>query len=280
MMKKLVVLFIAVAALFAFSACEPYAVTLDEPGKVEVNDVGIQNYNLSGKTLVRETYGYIKKTVTTIMSVTTNGTTTTTTSREIGKIPCSVMTVTKIFAADGTYTSTSAETYLAGADGDYRATTVSATPSPGTIVTTTTSYREYDYNDDFNASWDGTALDELVTGRTGKTIYTYSYAGTWERIRRQTSYNDSITWEYYATDTSSSSSSTPLISTYSNDAAVIEGTSNTHKYAYRTGNTTNTENAISDEPYSLGDVYWVRDDADGNDVVSIGGNNYTVQPQQ
>ena len=38
MMKKLVVLFIAVAALFAFSACEPYAVTLDETGSVELDD--------------------------------------------------------------------------------------------------------------------------------------------------------------------------------------------------------------------------------------------------
>ena len=63
MMKKLVVLFIAVAALFAFSACEPYAVTLDETGSVELDDVGIRNYDLSGKTLVNETYEYIVKKV-------------------------------------------------------------------------------------------------------------------------------------------------------------------------------------------------------------------------
>jgi len=281
MMKKLVVLFIAVAALFAFSACEPYAVTVDE-----VNDVGIQNYNLSGKTLVRETYGYITKTVETMMAVTTGGTTKTTTSRETVKIPCSVKTDTITFAADGTYTSTEAVTYhLAGADGDYRATTVQSTPSPGTIVTTMTSYSEYNYNGNYV-----TARDEFVTGRAGKTISTSSSAGTWERITRQENYSDSITWEYYLTETSSSSSSTPIIPTNSEDADEIEGTTNTDKVTWTTSNnTTNTVNAPSDEPSSLGDVYRVRKDANGNDVVYIGGvyidgdyigGNYTVQPQQ
>ena len=268
MMKKLVVLFIAVAALFAFSACEPYAVTLDETGSVELDDVGIQNYNLSGKTLVRETYGYITKTVTTVTTVTTNGTPATSSSTEIVKIPCSVETDTVVFAADGKYTSTYAKTYLAGADGDYRETTIPSNPAPGTSVFTTTRY--YDL--------DGTYLDELVTGRAGKTISTSSSDGTWERITRQEGALDSITWEYYTLITSSSSSSTSLISTYSNDAAEIEGTSNTDKYAYRTGNTTNTVYPPSDEPSSLGDVYRVRKDANGNDVVSIDEDIYTVQP--
>lgn len=265
MMKKLVVLFIAVAALFAFSACEPYAVTLDEPGKVEVNDVGIQNYNLSGKTLVRKTYGYIEKTVTTIMAVTTNGTTKTNTSEEIVKIPCYVMTDTKIFAADGSYTSTYAKTYLAGADGDYRETTVSSNPAPGTVVITTTTYDIWQ--------------DAVITGRAGKTEYTSSEAGTWERITRQEGALDNITWEYYTLITSSSSSSTSLDWDRTTDAPVIDGApGNTDKYTYTTGNTTNTVNATSDEPYSLGEVYWVRKDANGNDVVKIGVNNYTVQP--
>ena len=157
MMKKLVVLFIAVAALFAFSACEPYAVTLDEPGEIEVNDVGIQNYNLSGKTLVRETYGYIKKTVETIMIVTNDNGTTTSSSSKIEKIPCSVETHND-FAADGTYTSTRAGTYLAGADGDYRKLLLLIQHLELLFTKTTIRLRYYE-------GFIITDLDELVTGR-------------------------------------------------------------------------------------------------------------------
>ena len=268
MMKKLVVLFIAVAALFAFSACEPYAVTLDETGSVELDDVGIRNYNLSGKTLVNKDYEYIYKTVRTIMEVTTGGTTKTTTSRETVKIPCSVKTDTITFAADGTYTSTEVVTYLAGADGDYRQTTVSSNPAAGTTVTTTTYY----YSED-------SLEDAVIAGRAGLTTYTSSAAGTWERITRQQDALDSITWEYYTLTTSSSNSSTSLDSDWTTDAAVIEGApGNTNKVTYSAGDTTNYVNATSDEPYSLGNVYWVRDDADGNDVVYIDEDLYTVQP--
>ncbi|HQF74581.1 MAG TPA: hypothetical protein PK786_11895, partial [Treponemataceae bacterium] len=99
MMKKLVVLFIAVAALFAFSACEPYAVTLDETGSVELDDVGVRNYNLSGKTLVNETYEYIYKYVEVeVVNIATSAKTTTTTTT---KIPVKALTSTITFAADG-----------------------------------------------------------------------------------------------------------------------------------------------------------------------------------
>ncbi|HOF86383.1 MAG TPA: hypothetical protein PLP41_11805, partial [Treponemataceae bacterium] len=167
------------------------------------------------------------------------------------------------------------ETYLARADGDYRDTSVT-TSTAATTTTTSTTYVP--------------SHDAVLAGRAGLTTYTRSAAGTWERISRQENYGDSITWEYYLTETSSSSSSTPIIPTNSKDAAEIEGTTNTDKVTWTTSNnTTNTVNAPSDEPSSLGDVYRVRKDANGNDVVYIGdvyidgdyiGGNYTVQPQQ
>ncbi len=262
MMKKLVVLFIAVAALFAFSACEPYAVTLDETGSVELDDVGIRNYNLSGKTLVNETYEYIYKVVEVeVVNIATSGVTTTITTTEI---PIKALTSTITFAADGTYTYSYTETYLAGADGDYRNTSVT-TSTAATITTTTTTY----------SSWQ----DAVIAGRAGLTTDTRSAAGNWERITRQQDALDSITWEYYTLTTSSSNSSTSLDSDWTTDAAVIEGApGNTNKVTYSAGNTTNYVNATSDEPYSLGNVYWVRDDADGNDIVYIDEDLYTVQP--
>ena len=262
MMKKLVVLFIAVAALFAFSACEPYAVTLDETGSVELDDVGIRNYNLSGKTLVNETYEYIYKVVEVeVVNIATSGVTTTITTTEI---PIKALTSTITFAADGTYTYSYTETYLAGADDDYRNTSVT-TSTAATITTTTTTY----------SSWQ----DAVIAGRAGLTTDTRSAAGNWERITRQQDALDSITWEYYTLTTSSSNSSTSLDSDWTTDAAVIEGApGNTNKVTYSAGDTTNYVNATSDEPYSLGNVYWVRDDADGNDVVYIDEDLYTVQP--
>ncbi|HRR03599.1 MAG TPA: hypothetical protein P5286_11935, partial [Treponemataceae bacterium] len=182
-------------------------------------------------------------------------------------------TKTYTFAADGTYTYSETTEYLAGADGDYRATQTENVTTASTIYTTT-SYSGADYS---NVG----SYDAVLAGRAGKTISTSSSEGTWDRITRQDSFGDSITWEYYLTETSpSSSSSTILTHTDSEDADEIEGTSNTNKVTYKTLYTTNTVNAISDEPYSLGDVYWVRDDADGNDVVYIDEDLYTVQPQQ
>ncbi len=264
MMKKLVVLFIAVAALFAFSACEPYAVTLDEPGEVEVNDVGIQNYKLSGKTLVNETYEYIYKYV--VVHVVNNATGDGTTTRTTTKIPVKALTSTITFAADGAYTSSYTETFLAGADGDYRDTSVTTSTAATTTTTSTTYVPQH---------------DAVIAGRAGLTTDTSSSAGTWERISRQENYSDSITWEYYLTETSSSSSSTSLDGDWTTDAAVIEGTINTAKVTYSAGDTTtNTVDATSDEPTKLADVYFVREDADGNDIVKLFGDNYTVQPQQ
>jgi hypothetical protein len=269
MMKKLVVLFIAVAALFAFSACEPYAVTLDETGSVELDDVGIRNYNLSGKTLVNETYEYIYKEVEVQVFNNETGDVTSTT-RTTTKIPEIAYTETYTFAADDTYTYTYAKTYLAGADGDYRDTSVT-TSTAATTTITTTRYSGSDYN-----VW---SYDAVLAGRAGKTIYTSSSAGTWERITRQDSYSDPNTWKYYVTETSSSSSSTSLVPAYPNDAPVIEGApGNTNKVTYSAGDTTNYVDAPSDEPSPISDVYWVRDDADGNDIVRLFGKNYTVQP--
>lgn len=264
-MKKLVVLFIAVAALFAFSACEPYAVTLDEAGKVEVNDVGIQNYNLSGKTLVNETYEYIYKYV--VVQVVNNETgAVTSTTRTTTKIPVKALTSTITFAADGAYTDSYTETYLAGADGDYRDTSVT-TSTAATTTTTSTTY----------VPWH----DAVLAGRAGLTTYTSSAAGTWERISRQEYYGDSITWEYYTLTTSSSNSSTNLDSVWTTDAVANTGApGNTNKVTYSAGDTTNYVNATSDDPSKLNDVYFVREDADGNDVVKLFGEEYTVQPQQ
>jgi hypothetical protein len=263
MMKKLVVLFIAVAALFAFSACEPYAVTLDEPGEIEVNDVGIQNYNLSGKTLVNETYEYIvKKVEVEVVNIATSDVTTTITTDEI---PIKALTSTITFAADGTYTYSYTETYLAGADGDYRNTSIT-TPTAATITTTTTTYSG--------------ASNAVIAGRAGWTTDTRSAAGNWERITRQQDALDSITWEYYTLTTSSSSSSTDPKIVWTTDAPEIEGTDNTDKITYSAGDTTNYVNATSDEPSPIGDVYWVREDSDGNDIVWLFEDYYTVQPQQ
>lgn len=265
MKKRLVVLFIAVVALFVFAGCEDaQPVVLDEPGEVEVNDVGIQNYNLSGKTLVRETFTYIEKEVE--VEVTNNTTGGTTTTRTTTKIPEKAQTSTITFAADGSFTSSYTETYLAGADGDYRDTVTTDTTTATTTTTTTT----YD-------NWQ----DAVITGRTGVTTYTSSAAGTWERISRQEYYGDSITWEYYTLTTSSSNSSTSLDSVWTTDAVVNAGApGNTDKVTYSAGDTTNYVNATSDDPSKLSDVYFVREDADGNDVVWLFGAEYTVQPQQ
>lgn len=264
MMKKLVVLFIAVAALFAFSACEPYAVTLDEPGEVEVNDVGIRNYNLSGKTLVRETYDYIEKEV--VVQVVNNATGDATTTRTTTKIPEIAYTKTYTFAADGTYTYAYAKTYLAGADGDYRDTSVT-TSSAATTTTTTTNY--------------DTFYDAVLAGRAGLTTSASSADGTWERITRQQDALDDITWEYYYLEASYSNSLTSLDNVRTTDAVVNAGApGNTDKVTYSADNTTNTVYAPSDEPTKMNDVYFVREDADGNDIVWLFGDNYTVQPQQ
>jgi|GEM_PF-4610079 len=264
MMKKLVVLFIAVAALFAFSACEPYAVTLDETGSVELDDVGIRNYNLSGKTLVNETYEYIYKYV--VVHVVNNATGDGTTTRTTTKIPVKALTSTITFAADGAYTSSYTETFLAGADGDYRDTSVTTSTAATTTTTSTTYVPQH---------------DAVIAGRAGLTTDTSSSAGTWERISRQENYSDSITWEYYLTETSSSSSSTNLDSVWTTDAVANTGAlGNTNKVTYSAGDTTNTVDATSDEPTKLADVYFVREDADGNDIVKLFGDNYTVQPQQ
>ncbi|HOF86279.1 MAG TPA: hypothetical protein PLP41_11275, partial [Treponemataceae bacterium] len=121
MMKKLVVLFIAVAALFAFSACEPYAVTLDETGSVELDDVGAGNYTLKGKTLVRTEYDNIRKTVETTIT-NPDATPVVTTSTTTTDIPFLEKTTTVTFADDGTYSTSYTEVYRAAADGDYRTT--------------------------------------------------------------------------------------------------------------------------------------------------------------
>lgn len=261
MMKKLVVLFIAVAALFAFSACEPYAVTLDETGSVELDDVGVGNYTLKGKTLVGTEYENIRKTVET--TITNAGATppVTTTSTTTTYIPYLEKTTTVTFADDGTYSTSYTEVYLAAADGDYRTTTDTDIDGPITTTTETT----YSFS------------DAVYVGRANKTRKTTSVTGTWELVKKQYSTDDSQTYHYYVTTPSTTETTTNFVPDITFDAVATAEKPSTTNITYKVVGS-DTETTISTSDPSSIDYWWIREDADGNDVLSIEGDLYTVQP--
>lgn len=268
MMKKLVVLFIAVAALFAFSACEPYAVTLDETGSVELDDVGAGNYTLKGKTLVRTEYDNIRKTVYTSVidaSVTppVNAQSTTTTY-----IPYLEKTTTVTFADDGTYSKSYTEVYLAAADGDYRTTEKKDVNGAITTITKTTYRFSNSYSD----------IDAVYDGRANRTRYTKSETGTWELVKKQYGPNDSQTYHYYVTTPSTTTTTTSFDIENDEVDATAEKTSTT-KFIYKVDGSNTVTTTSTSDPSSI-NYWWIREDADGNDVLSIEGYLYTVQPQQ
>ncbi len=271
MMKKLVVLFIAVAALFAFSACEPYAVTLDETGSVELDDVGVANYTLKGKTLVRTEYDNIRKTVYTSVidaSVTppVNAQSTT-----ITEIPFLEKTTTVTFADDGTYSKSYTEVYRAEADGDYR--TTRKTDTKDSIITiTNTTYSGY-WTD---GVWWYSFNDTVTDGLANTTLNTKSETGTWELVKKQLTTDAAQTYHYFVTAPSTTRTTTSFDLEYDEVAATAEKASTIKITCTVDGSNTVTTTSTSD-PYKIS-YEWVREDADGNDVVYIDGDLYTVQP--
>lgn len=155
-MKKALWL-IAALALVLVTGCE------QETLEVKLADVGTDNFNLKGKTLVKTSTDYYKQIVTTTAS---SGDTVVTT-----KIPVTTTVTTVTFNKDGTWTSSAVTSYLKGIDGDYRTVdtgtvetvylntsgyTINATHSgrAGTVKTDTTmsgNWIEYTWQDQVQA---------------------------------------------------------------------------------------------------------------------------------
>ena len=265
MMKKLVVLFIAVAALFAFSACEPYAVTLDETGSVELDDVGAGNYTLKGKTLVRTEYDNITKTVVTTVindGVITGSTTTTT------YIPYLEKTTTVTFADDNTYSKSYTEVFLAAADDDYRTTTKTDTKGAINTITNTTY-----------SGWNGyyNFSNAVHFGLANKTRKTTSVTGSWELVKKQYGPNDSQTYHYFVTTPSTTETTTSFDVDTTFDAVETDETDSTTKSTYKVAGSDTVTTTSTSDPSEIS-YWWIREDADGNDVLRIGNDLYTVQP--
>jgi len=162
-MKKALWLIAAlVLALVLVTGCE------QETLEVKFADVGTDNFNLKGETLVKTSTSYYKQIVTTTAS---SGDTVVTTL-----IPVRTTVTTVTFNKDGTWTSSAVTTNLAGIDGDYR------TIDTGTVETV--------YCDTSNA-----IINATHSGRAD-TVTTDTASGNWIEYTWQSDVEDSRTKMY------------------------------------------------------------------------------------
>jgi len=185
-MKKALWLIAAlVLALVLVTGCE------QETLEVKLADVGTDNFNLKGKTLVNTSTDYYTQEVTTIAS---SGDTVVTT-----KIPVKTTVTTVTFNKDGTWTSSTVTTNLAAVDGDYR------TVNAGNVIT------EYINTPYSNATY---------TGKAG-TVETDTMSGNWIEYTWQDKVQDDKT-KYYristATVTNQTQGFTTAITALDDDA--------------------------------------------------------------
>ena len=145
-----------------------------------------------------------------------------------------------MFAADGTFTATKTEAYLAGADGDYRNITVTAG-----LTTTDTYYSNY-----------GFGTDRVIAGVAGTTKTTSTLTGTWKAFFIQDSATDGQTVSYNLSLASSAETENYLNGTASAITAPTNGTS-TVKMTYALGDTDSSTTPL-DADYLTGTDYWVN----------------------
>jgi len=249
-MKKALWLIAAlVLALVLVTGCE------QETLEVKFADVGTDNFNLKGETLVNTSTSYYKQIVTTTAS---SGDTVVTTL-----IPVRTTVTTVTFNKDGTWTSSAVTTNLAGIDGDYR------TIDTGTVETV--------YRDTSNA-----VINATHSGRAD-TVTTDTASGNWIEYTWQSDVDDSRTKMYrisMATQTEQTQYYTSAITVLPADATHTAA----DKIVYTKGALDTDTTSHDAESYSeLIYTYVGEQKVDGKtkDVVSLTFNgvpaNYIVQ---
>ncbi len=231
MKKALALLAVAAMTAMVLAGC---AKSTDMDASLET---GTANYDFTGKTIVSTNFDYITKTVEVVTTAASGNTTTTNTET---KIAYKQTTTTLVFAADGTFTATKTEAYLAGADGDYRNITVTAG-----LTTTDTYYSNY-----------GFGTDRVIAGVAGTTKTTSTLTGTWKAFFIQDSATDGQTVSYNLSLASSAETENYLNGTASAITAPTNGTS-TVKMTYALGDTDSSTTPL-DADYLTGTDYWVN----------------------
>jgi len=237
-MKKALWLIAAlVLALVLVTGCE------QETLEVKFADVGTNNFNLKGETLVNTSTSYYKQIVTTTAS---SGDTVVTTL-----IPVRTTVTTVTFNKDGTWTSSAVTSSLAGADGDYR------TVDTGTVETV--------YRDTSNA-----IINATHSGKAG-TVETDTMSGNWIEYTWQDQVQDPKTKLYRfstATVTNQTQYFTQAVTVLPADATHTDA----NKVVYTKGDFDTTTTYHDAESYSnLPYTYIGEQKVDGKtkDVVSL-----------
>ena len=262
MKKALTLLAVAAMAAVSFVGCSK---TYDVDASLET---GTANYDFNGKTIVNTDFDFITKTV--VVKTSIPGTAVDQ-KQTLTEIPYQQTVTTIVFTNDdaGTFTMTQAVTLLAGADGDYRNTSV--TSADGNTVTTVT----------YTGTPAGTAL---YSGFAGKAVSTSTVTGTWKSYDLQTSATVGQTKLYKLNLASEAYTNTSIGATSSVDAPVITGDlDGRSKLTYKAGQTDADSYAFSNEE-SCSTTYLSKGtilDATGaeKDVVSFSINSAPVYKQ-
>lgn len=239
MKKALTLLAVAAMAAVSFVGCSK---TYDVDASLET---GTANYDLKGKTFV-----YTQSPSDTITKTVVDTTNSTVTTTQIAK---STKMTTIVFAEDGTYTKTIADTYTADIDGDYRTVSISG-------VTTT-------YTNVPNSNTKGTGLANMP-------VSTEVVSGKWISYDRQDNSTDGVTLEYEILPTSDVTTTNVYNESWSTISAATGITStNLVTYSKATNNSTSSA-AVANSNLQY---RFEGQNAAGKDMVNIGGTVYVQQ---
>lgn len=265
-MKALKLLAVAAVATLVFAGCQ-------KTTEMDVNlETGMANYDVTGKTFVNVDTNYITMTVNVVTQNFTAGTTTT--ASTVTKIASQTVTQTMVFNADGTYTYTSETAYAAGADGDYRDNETQTWNADKTVVTTTTT------------SYSGTyTWDALISGLSGVATSTTTQSGTYKAFWIVDSTVDGKTIDYTITPTSSVTATTSVNGKYTavpakytyTDYLGFTQTGSIRSYAYTTGDTSSTTNAIDSSDIDTLGYSYIGITETGKAMLRLNGDTYIEQ---